>query len=169
MKVYIDELKSNKVVDIVQEAKNKLLHDRKGVTVELMAREYDCIDTYYLTLSGGVDGLKDKLVSWLDNKDYYTEELDDWEKEDYIIEQAPNFVNERTNEDVQELINDYGTDNYYMEASLTYIIDFIYDVFYNIVTPYEIDLKLEQLLGFYGSMFLVQDTDTKVFYLFLQS
>lgn len=178
--VQIENLNKNNINTIMDLSRKQLLEgfsDTTSVSINLYCGELTQIDYYWLTLSEGFEGLKNKLNEWLENKDYYTKELDYDEKEEFISKEIKKYVHEDSNEWLEEQFSDLAEnydsvedfeencDNYYSDCSLDEIVGFIYDVFAYDETKYAIEVKMKGLLGYYSDMYLTKVDD--MHYLFL--
>lgn len=165
--IQVEELNKRsiqKIVKLTIEALSKAPLAKTDITTTLLLGEHDTIDYYVMYRSEiGNGGLEQKLNEWLDEKPYYTQELDDEEKIEFINEKIESYVwendKEWLNDELGESENEYGEpeeNDYYSDINLSEIVNTIYDMFANANTKYEIEKVLEENLGHYSNSILTK-------------
>ena len=136
------------------------------------------VDGCHIWLSDGLDGLASKIQEWSRLKPYYTYELDEWQKEDYINRRIRKYVYYRDSDWLDETLKEamedhecetkeelYEVFNFYNDVNLSEIACYLWDVFYYSATMYQIDNTLESILGHYGDA-MIAKIDDEGYYLF---
>ena len=136
------------------------------------------VDGYHAWLSDGLDGLASKLDEWARLEPYYTLELDDDQKEEYIDRLIEKYVYPRDSEWLDETFKDamelydceteeelHEVFDYYVDVNLSEIVNYLWDVFYEDNTMYQLDGLLEGILGYYGDAMIAKIED-EGYYLF---
>lgn len=148
----------------------KMMHDKlmktwtkkNSVNIELYC-DYDQIDYYVMYVSEGTEGLVKKLNEWVDVKPHYIVSLDEYEAMEYIEKRiAESFLTDEDEVGLQDVLSDYDKDESdYLDVNLSSIVDYLINYFYSDdeTTKHSIDLKLNDLFGYYGTSQILKVND----------
>ena len=163
-KIDIKNLEVWHIETIVKMTHDKLMETwtkKNSVNIELYY-DYDKIDYYVMFISEGIEGLVKKLNEWVAAKLYYMVSLDEYEAMEYIEARiVESFLTDEDEEGLQESLDDYNKDESdYLDVNLSSIVDYLINYFYSDeATKYSIDLKLDDLLGYYGTTQILKVND----------
>ena len=169
--IQVTNLSESNVKELMEEAQAWFYHDFNHSTLSInLYYGADQVDYYITWRSDGLNGLRNKLNEWLSKKDYYSLELDQWQKEEYLNSKINLHVHKRDQEDLKEYLNDMEQweieDQVYISESLNDVTELLFDVFYYSKTRADVDLKLSEILGYYSTNFLCEVDG--VYYLFFE-
>lgn len=129
-----------------------------------------------LTLSNALRGYSNvnavndvtRVESELDKLEeaYIGSVLSDDLKDEYILSELTKIVWNVNDEEIAELLEDRPDDSYYNDASMTWIYDYVYNLFDGIETLEEIDCRIATLFGYYSCNYIVKNGSQ--FYILLE-